>query len=135
MQYQIRGFNVRGSCLIRENHEHYFIPSKYTRYIYTVCSASTSNFRNARIAQRKLGIYSNKEWEERPWGGVQRLAMHLSSENSHTVTIILFRLAQMPPFFFPTTFHCNVPQSISLQARALVAYTLAACTETLCHLI
>ncbi len=24
MQYYIRGFNVRGSCLIRENHEHLY---------------------------------------------------------------------------------------------------------------
>ncbi len=36
MQYQIRGFNVRGSCLIRENHEHLYprnIPA--IRYVDT----------------------------------------------------------------------------------------------------
>ncbi len=38
MQYQIRGFNVRGSCLIRENHEHLY-PRNIPAIRYTVAIA------------------------------------------------------------------------------------------------
>ncbi len=51
----MRGFNVRDSCLIRENHEH-FIPSKYTRYtvrsLYTGSPLSVN-----RSMRQKLILY------------------------------------------------------------------------------
>ncbi len=65
MQYQIRGFNVRGSCLIRENHEHLYprnIPAIRYRTLDTTLTRTLTMYSiplaRALTAQTELAIHS-----------------------------------------------------------------------------